>query len=144
MTTEQVFALGTSEVWTRGTVNIEWGSVNFWSVKLNSVPNIPACVFTVRPCCVYGRVGGRISGHFFICNIMKKRFHSDIVLVTAGWPGYCVTCVLLCHRAVRCPCLTRESPPGSSVSVELTCPLRPRYSLTTHTHTDAGTFTAGT
>lgn len=46
----------------------------------------------------------------------------------------CITSVLLCHRAVRCPYLTRESQPGSLVSLELTCPLRPRYSLITHTH----------
>lgn len=29
--------------------------------------------------------------------------------------------------------MTRESLPGSLVSVELTCPLRPRYNLSTHT-----------
>lgn len=52
-------------------------------------------------------------------------------------PGCYITCLLVCHRVVRCPYLTKGLQPGSLVSVELICLLQPRYSLTTHTHTQS-------
>lgn len=52
---------------------------------------------------------------------------------TDNLPLPCITCLLVLHRAVRCPYLIRDLQQGSSVSVELTCPLQPRYSWSTST-----------
>lgn len=108
-----------------GRVNIKWGSVNF---GVSMKHGLMSYLLTVKPAVELVR-------RFFLSNIMDNGLRYDIVLVTLERSGYCITSVPMCHRAVRCPYLTREPQPGSLVSVGLTCPLRPRYSLTTHTHT---------